>query len=170
MDDVLKRHEPNLRRIFATVSGSEGKTVGQEHLLKLCDLTEWRAFMRAMDFIGPDLTERDAMLCFANARMDVIDGQSSKGAVKETNLTFEGFLEAVVRLSVLKALPTDEEIFVAGFSDAGAFLKHLRENEQPCFPAYDRSSSRPRPRRGWLGAKRGKPRSVQVLSAQSWSS
>jgi len=46
-------------------------------------------------------------------------------------LPFEGFLEALVRLSALKALPTDMEIADAECVDAAAFFTKLRgDNEE----------------------------------------
>lgn len=51
--------------------------------------------------------------------MAVIDSRTKKGSDKENNLPFEGFMEALCRLSVLKALPTDAELAETGCSDAG---------------------------------------------------
>lgn len=43
---------------------------------------------------------------------------------------FEGFLEAICRLAVLKALPTDVEIEMADQTDAGTYLLNLKENDE----------------------------------------
>ena len=45
--------------------------------------------------------------------------------LQENNLPFEGFLEALCRLSMLKALPTDAELEETGCSDAGVFMQRL---------------------------------------------
>ena len=136
VDSVLRRFESSLRLIFAGISGSEGKEMGKEHLAQVLDFGEWRAFLRALNFIGPDLTDRDGCLCFVSSRMAVINGQNEKGVVKEANLTFEGFLEAIVRLAALKALPSDEEVYDAGHPDAGAFLCGLKAMDAAAYNKF----------------------------------
>ena len=136
MDFVLRSFEPSLRLLFAGVAGSEGKQIGMEHLAKLCDFDEWRAFLRGLKFIGPDLTDRDGALCFVNSRMAIVNGQSQKGKERENNLPFEGFLEALVRLAMLKALPTDQEITDSGQADAGAFLRALKEADEAAYKKF----------------------------------
>ena len=46
-------------------------------------------------------------------------------------LPFEGFMEAVVHLSRLKALPTRQELLEGGFADAGSYMAHLRDADEP---------------------------------------
>lgn len=44
-------------------------------------------------------------------------------------LSFTDFLEVIVRMATLKALPTDEEIAEADVEDAGDFLLRLRSSD-----------------------------------------
>ena len=67
--------------------------------------------------------------------MLTINGWDEAGHVRETCLHFEDFLEALVRLSVLIALPTDDEIEAAGCNDAGEFMAHLRFENCSAFAA-----------------------------------
>lgn len=128
VDKVLREHEVSLRRIFAGLCAANGKTAADAQLLSL---GEWKDFLRALDLMKADITERDCTLCFSWSRMCVIDERTERGHVRESSLPFEGFLEALCRLSVLKALPTDEEISAAGCDDAAAYLEQIRfENDE----------------------------------------
>ena len=51
-------------------------------------------------------------------------------------MPFEGFLEALVRLAMLKALPTDQEITDSGQADAGAFLRALKEADEAAYKKF----------------------------------
>ena len=52
------------------------------------------------------------------------------GRIKETHLPFEGFMEALVRLSGLKALPTDAEIQAAECTTAAEYIAKLRADDE----------------------------------------
>ena len=73
------------------------------------------------------LGDRHAALAFHYSIMAVIDADTDEGRVKATTLPFEGFLEALCRMSLLKSLPTDEMIAQAEEPDAGAYLFALRD-------------------------------------------
>jgi hypothetical protein len=122
VDKVLRRHEKSLRLLFAAVSGG-----GRGKESDLLSLEEWMRFLREARIMGADLSERDATLCFAYSRMLVANPSSERGRRHECHLPFEGFLEAIVRAAILKALPTDGEIEGAPteVQDAGSFLMRL---------------------------------------------
>ena len=67
--------------------------------------------------------------------MLVVDGWTEKGHLRETDLPFEGFLEALCRVSTLKALPTDREIAMSGCSDAGRYMVWLRVQDEEAYHA-----------------------------------
>lgn len=117
VNDELLLHDESLRNIFSAMCGTDGRA----KQFKIISMEIWIDFLRRLDLVGHDITVRDAKLCFTWSRMMVIDGSTSeRGRRKEAGLPYEGFLEALCRLSVLKALPLDDEIDRLGFSDAGA--------------------------------------------------
>lgn len=126
---VLASHESELRVIFEAVAtrarGCSAKISVQLGLL--LSLPDWVTLLRRLDLMGPDLSEDEAFQAFVFSRMAVIDGLSERGKLKERNLPFEGFLEALVRASMAKALPTDEFLAKHGYEDAGCYLRELKE-------------------------------------------
>ena len=92
----------------------------------------WKTFLRALGFIGVDVTERDATLCFMWSVMAVIDNSTRTGSIKEKNCP-EGFLEALCRIATLKSLPYDSEIDQVGCADAGTYMSWFRRTD---FAAY----------------------------------
>lgn len=49
------------------------------------------------------------------------------------SLSFEDFFEALVHVSLMKALPTDEEVEEAGALDAGVLIRRLKVKACACF-------------------------------------
>ena len=72
-------------------------------------------------------------LAFMCSRMCVANPYSARGHHCTNGVPFEGFLEALVRTACLKALPTDEEITAAGFTDAGAYLPWLAVKDEEAY-------------------------------------
>lgn len=127
---VLTNYEDSLRNIFTGVAGGGGRSGKGSSLISL---DEWKKFLDGLGFIGIDLTMRDACFAFAWSRMDVINGRSDRGALKESCLPFEGFLEATCRIALLKSLPTDEEIAAANHKHAGAYMAAYLEEEEDAY-------------------------------------
>ena len=65
-----------------------------------------------------------------------ISSRSKVGNMKESNLPFEGFLEALVRLACLKAAPTDEELVNAGCANAYQFLTELQLHDPGMYSSF----------------------------------
>jgi len=107
----LARHETSLRALHSALSEIEFGAYATRLGCKT-----WLAFLRAINFIvGLDLSERDCNLCFVWSRM-------ASTASKNDALPFEGFLEALCRISSIKALPTDGEIAARGCENAGRYV------------------------------------------------
>jgi len=127
---VLVKYEVSLKALFEVAAGG-GAARSSQTADSLLALDEWFDFIKALAFLNDDVSDRDCKLCFIMSRMAVIDGSTPKGAIKESCLPFECFLEAICRLAVIKALPTDEEIQRLGCVDAGEFMLKLERSEFP---------------------------------------
>lgn len=121
VSEYLRAKEKSLRTLFAVICGG-GRGIESQ----LLDLNEWKEFMRGCGLISIDLTERDVTLAFVWSRTTVIDCTTPNGHRKECNLPFEGFLEALCRASIMKSLPTQEEIYDANCRDAAEYLEQLK--------------------------------------------
>jgi hypothetical protein len=143
---VLKRNLSLLHNVFnhfvsisiALASGPRAKR-GVEHL---SSSTDWLAGLRAVDLLEGDLSERDALRCYSWSRMVVDDNRTAEGEFKDRALPFEGFVEALCRVSALKALPTEEEIDESGYGDAGSYMRRLKSTSPPEYAELQRHRKR----------------------------
>ena len=75
-----------------------------------------------------ELTMRKVIIAFSLSRMVTIDESARKNQIGTlTQISFEGFLEAIVRLTLLKAMPTDKELRRHGFEYPSEFFGSLME-------------------------------------------
>lgn len=127
MDVVLRKHELTLQSLFEVYAAATG--VGKDYTER-DDLMNYEEFAYIWDDLGftRELTERRLSTIFALSRMLVIDEHAATSAKIPMlqRLPFEGFLEAMVRLADVKALPTVAEIESKGFVFPGEYLKSLR--------------------------------------------
>jgi hypothetical protein len=129
IDDVLKPQEASLRNLFTSVCTTGGAGLKAKHML----IHEFIGVLRLCDIVGVDVTEREAAMSFAWSRMCVIDECTKTGRRKESTLPFEGFLEGLVRISMLKALPTDQQIAEYECTNAFQYFAKLRLNDEEAF-------------------------------------
>ena len=125
VDIVLRRHEASLRAIFDALAYQTAGKIGS-----LLQFDKWCDLIKELNLLNTDVSGRDAAFCFTSARMCVANPYSVRGHMTSTGIPFEGFLEALVRLSCLKALPTDEEIAEAGQETAASFLSWLAQEDE----------------------------------------
>ena len=129
----LGGHEASLRRLFEFLARGR----------KSFPLERWMSFLRALSFIGDDVSERDALRAFAWSRMCVTNEATPAGHVKENTLPFEGMLEALIRLSILKALPAREDIEAANCEDAYTYVQLLAAEDTEGYKAFLQDRSTP---------------------------
>ena len=121
---------------------------------KLLSFEEWMRMLKDLHFLDEAFQQREGTLCFVFSRMRCVDEESERGKKKIKHLSFEDFLEAMVRVSTMKALPTHtlthptpmmtwqvrvstmkalptkKDLEIAEASDAGTFMVELRANIQ----------------------------------------
>lgn len=148
-DTALRAHENALRVLFAKYSSGEGKCENSKRTLRRQESTkfvassskmlspgEWICMCRDLGFIAEDLSMEDARLIFMWSRMRVIDEDNPEMRRRIENLTFWGFLEAIIRVAQRKAMPTDDEVKAAGYRDGGDFLIRLAKDDPSAYRAF----------------------------------
>ena len=92
---------------------------------------EWIEMVEGLDLLdGGGFSRREAHLCFVWSRMWTVDDGKLASRVKMVNLWFEDFLECLVRASLFRSQPTDNEIVESGFTDAGEYILHLKATSE----------------------------------------
>ena len=124
--EVLTSFEGNLRLLFKSYAKGDGAIGDELRSTKLLDYEEWKEFVNDMELVDRDFTAREMALTFSWSRMRVIDPDILESKIKLLQLSFEDFLEAIVRTASLKAIPDDEEVYDYECEDAGEFILKLR--------------------------------------------
>lgn len=123
--EVLRRHAASLRFIYdhyAYGLGAIGDAMDDKRLL---GFEEYRDFLLDCGVIDAQFVEREANWSFVSARMRVIKEATERGRAKLLQLGFEDFLESLVRIASVKAMPFLEDAETAGCVDAGEYLVKL---------------------------------------------
>ena len=156
MSDTLRRLAPSLRVIFAGLAkvSFERSRSGAYQLPKLgkakvvkreggavwtlvpghVSYVDWCRFIDKLGLRGANI--REVTLCFLYSIMCVVDGMSDEGRVKEANLPFEGFMEAIVRLATAVPLPTDAQLEAQELTSAEPFMAALEAADEAKFAAF----------------------------------
>ena len=101
---VSEAHKKSLQAVFEGIADSGGGPVGHSREKLMLDYIEFHTFLKNARILGKDVSDREAKLCFAWSRMSTFDSRSTKGYLRETNLPFEGFLEAIIRIAMCKVM------------------------------------------------------------------
>lgn len=131
VDTVLRRHERSLRNLYnryASAVGGHMDGLGSLASSKLVSYAEWLRMVHDLNLHDAEFTRREATFCFVWSRMRVVDEASDASRRRMVHLSFEDFLEAIVRMATMKALPFDDEIAEAGCADAGQLLLELQRH------------------------------------------
>ena len=98
---------------------------------------EWLQFLQDVGaFEMGLLTVPAAQQAFLWSRIRSCTSYSDVQEMRMRDLFFEDFMEAIVRLASILALPTVEEIENAGVEDGGVFLLALYRDEREGFDSF----------------------------------
>lgn len=102
-DQVLRKHEPSLRLLYNKYAYMDATSEHDRLRDKFkMSITEWLKMISDLGLLDGEFTMRYAKLCFSWSRMKVIDEATEKSRVRLTNMTFEDFLEGIVRVAGMK--------------------------------------------------------------------
>lgn len=116
---MLKHHDETLRSLFKIYAEKGAGGPEADGVRDMMSTAQWMALMRDIGFTK-ECGVRQLYLVFAQSRMATIKESNLRGQIN--NLTYESFLEAIVRLAVLKALPTDKELKKNAFQYPGEYV------------------------------------------------
>ena len=141
---VLESHQQSL---FALYDAYAQVSHGMQDRLKddsLMSIGEWLTFVRHVGLVeSGQLTELAAKQIFLWSRIRTAKDLSGVSEAKLRHITPTDFLEALVRLSLVVALPTDLELEEAKAADAGEFLLAMQTHSPTEFQSF-LSTHRPR--------------------------
>ena len=127
-DNALRRHAPSLRSVFDVYARTNRNLSDELQHARTMSVGEWLALLEhtgllesgQISFFGAKLVFKWSMI---RARPD----RTSESERKLRQLTFVDWLEALVRLACLMALPTDVQLEASACADAGEFLHGLQD-------------------------------------------
>ena len=124
-DKVLWRYESTLRLMYEVFGAAGGAGASQ----KCIDLDEVCEMLERVPYVDESVTWREVKQAYSWTTLSVRDEQSDRGHLKKVSLSFEDFLELVVRLAYMMALPSDDELAALDAKHAGLFFERLEEEE-----------------------------------------
>lgn len=139
---MLAHHEETLRNVYAVYAerGTGGAEMDVGASVELLSAAEWFALMRDLGIVK-ECGVRNIYLIFALSRMAVVH-ESNNTSGQLTQLTFEGFCEAIVRLSLVKALPTDKEMKKRNFQYPGEYIGAILSRGVSMYDSWVAASKR----------------------------
>ena len=132
-DLVLKRHEGTLRGLFDFYAALGTTSYDDEQHLRdrrLMSCGEWLNFLDATGLFEMRLIPsiHAALMAFQWSRIRSLSEYTNKAEIRLRSMHFEDFLEALVRLATIAAMPTREELDESEAHNVAEFLHALRDD------------------------------------------
>lgn len=130
-DAVIKERLPSLQSLFHTYANVDWAercatniALAEKHRMSA---GEWMLLVHDAGLLEMDLVDNmSALQAFLWSRIRVIDNYSDASEIGLRQMSFEDFLEGLVRLATVMALPTRQEIEEAQAFDAAELMHCLR--------------------------------------------
>ena len=104
VEEIFRRNQPTLKALFAHYAGAAGGGGGGQ-----LSLADWLALLHEGELLDAHgFGRQEAALCFLWSQTFVAD--EVKRRDKSLHLSFEGFMEAVARVTCFKAIPTTKQL------------------------------------------------------------
>jgi len=127
MCEALKEHQETLKALFAVYSIGDGDVHSTINKVDRMSFEEFMDLLEELDW-AEELTFARITLMFGWCRMLVVD--EYRDLARNVQICFEDFLELIVRIASLKALPTQSDLEMReDFDDhPGLFVKKMQES------------------------------------------
>ncbi|KAL1530160.1 hypothetical protein AB1Y20_001076 [Prymnesium parvum] len=110
----------NLFDVYSEVNADVGDVLQSSGMMSI---GEWMVFVEDLDLLdNRQISDFNAKMIFTWSRIRGCTDHSERAMRNLRNLSFQDFLEALIRLSMQIALPLEEEIYEAGARNAGEYL------------------------------------------------
>jgi len=137
---ILEANLPSLKALYAQYGAAidtPGDALKDDSLMSI---GEWLTFCRHLGLIEAGyLSVMQAKHLFLWSRIRSADDLGDRAEIRMRHLFFCDFLEALVRMSMTIALPTDFDIAEAGAADAGELLLAMQAKQPKAFDHFLRS-------------------------------
>ena len=128
MDRELVPWEESLRAIFSVYSRANRSLVDELQHKKTMSVGEWLTFLNHYDLLQTgQISTFGAKMVFKWSMIRARPDHTAASERKMRQLTFIDFVEALVRVACLMALPIDAELDAAEAHDAGEYLHALEQ-------------------------------------------
>jgi len=125
VSDVLAAHANSLKQLYATYA-SANANLSEIASSRLLSLGEWTTLVKHFGLNQLGLRPVDVAYAFTWSRIRSVPDYSNRSQVRLRHLLFEDFMEALVRISTMLALPIDSDLHETGCTHAGEYLTLLR--------------------------------------------
>ena len=129
-DGMLRRHRTSLHSLFTVYSAANRNVQDDLQSEAMMSIGEWVNMCEHLGlFATGQLSLFGAKIIFMWSRIRSARDYEAESEARLRNLFFEDFLEALVRVACVIALPTDSELAESGAANTGQIMTALRSNE-----------------------------------------